>query len=99
KDTAVELAIALAIYNSAVRQSNDKDIIALGELGLSGEIRSVTDIEARIKEAIKLGYKQIIVPESNFRKLDLKNLEAKIIAAKNINQLVKSSHPKQTIMK
>lgn len=91
RDTAVDLAIALAIYNSAVRQTNDRDIIALGELGLSGEIRSVTDIEARIKECVKLGYQQIIIPESNFRKLEGKDLGAKIIAAKNINQLVKQS--------
>lgn len=89
KDTAADLSIALAIYNSIVGQSNDKDIVALGELGLSGEIRSVIDLEARIKECIKLGYKNIIIPEANYKKLKESYKEAKIMPAKNISDLVK----------
>ncbi len=89
KDTAADLSIALAVYNSIVGQSNDKDIVALGELGLSGEIRSVIDIEARVKECIKLGYKTIIIPEANHKKLKEDYKDAKIIAAKNISDLVK----------
>ena len=89
KDTAVDLAIALAIYNSVIGQSNDKDIVALGELGLSGEIRSVTNLEARIKECVKLGYKEIIIPES--ARKNLSQIQgAKIISAKNISNLVKT---------
>lgn len=89
KDTAVDLAIALAIYNSVQGQNNDRDIIALGELGLSGEIRSVANLEARLKECIKLGYKEIIIPESAKKTINFKELEAKFIFAKNINDLVK----------
>ena len=100
KDPALDLAIALAIYNSAMGQSNDRDIVALGELGLSGEIRSVTDIEARIRECSKLGYKEIIIPESSFRKLQNKEaLGAKIISAKNISNLVKASHSNKTLQR
>ena len=89
KDTAADLSIALAVYNSISNQANNTNIVALGELGLSGEIRAVTDIEARIKECIKLGYKTIIIPESNYRKLRDLDKEAKIISAKNISDLVK----------
>ena len=89
KDTAVDLAIALAIYNSVQGQNNDRDIVALGELGLSGEIRSVANLEARLKECIKLGYKEIIIPESAKKTINFKELEAKFIFAKNINDLVK----------
>jgi DNA repair protein RadA/Sms len=102
KDTAVDLAIALAIYNSVIGQSNDKDIVALGELGLSGEIRSVTNLEARIKECLKLGYKTIIIPESTGLSLrgtkcrsNVPNEgldDAKIITAKNISDLVKAKY-------
>ncbi len=94
KDTAVDLAIALAIYNSVQGQNNDRDIVALGELGLSGEIRSVANLEARLKECIKLGYKEIIIPDSAKKNIKLKDDEvlktAKIITAKNISNLVKS---------
>lgn len=94
KDTAVDLSIALAIYNSVIGQSNDKDIVALGELGLSGEIRSVTNLESRIRECIKLGYKEIIIPESSKKhgiiRSDNNELykDAKILYAKNIADLV-----------
>lgn len=95
KDTAVDLAIALAIYNSVMGQSNDKDIIALGELGLSGEIRSVANLEARLKECIKLGYKEIIIPESAKKNIKLKEIQEladniKIITSKNITNLIKA---------
>ena len=90
RDTAVDLSIALAIYNSVIGQSNDQDIVALGELRLSGEIRSVTNLEARIRECIKLGYKTIIIPESKSSLRGNINQEgAKIITAKNITDLVK----------
>jgi DNA repair protein RadA/Sms len=95
KDTAVDLAIALAIYNSVQGQSNDRDIIALGEIGLSGEIRSVANLEARLKECIKLGYKEIIIPDSARKNIKLKDNEAfkdaKIITAKNITNLIKNN--------
>jgi DNA repair protein RadA/Sms len=88
KDTAIDLAIALAIYNSVINQNNNQDFVALGELGLAGEIRSVTSLEARIKECVKLGYHNIIVPFS----AKLGPIEnAKIISAKNISDLVKKN--------
>jgi DNA repair protein RadA/Sms len=88
KDTAVDLAIALAIYNSVSNQSNDRNIIALGELGLAGEIRSVSSLEARVRECVKLGYNSIIVPNSA-KLAPIEN--AKIISAKNISDLVKKA--------
>ena len=83
-DTPADHSIALAVYNSITNQANLSNVVALGELGLSGEIRAVTDIEARIKECIKLGYKTIIIPESNYKKLRDLDKEAKIIPVNNI---------------
>ncbi len=95
KDTAADLSIALAVYNSINNQANDTNIVALGELGLSGEIRAVTDIEARIKECIKLGYKTIIIPESNYKKLKDLDREAKIIPVNNIGSVMEHLYSKQ----
>ncbi len=67
-EPAADLGIAMAIY------SNYKDIVLppdcafLGEIGLSGEIRPVSLIDTRIKEAKKLGMKKIIIPASNIKK-------------------------------
>jgi len=88
KDTAIDLAIALSIYNSVINQNNNQDFVALGELGLAGEIRSVTSLEARVRECVKLGYHNIILPFS----AKLGPIEnAKIISAKNISDLVKKT--------
>ena len=49
----------------------------IGEVGLTGEIRNVSNIEKRIKEVEKLGFKKIIIPLSNYQKLD-KRIKYKI---------------------
>lgn len=91
RETASDLACALAIYTS-LRGISIEDCAALGELGLNGEIRAVPDIEARIRETIKLGLKTIIVPEINYKKLSLElknnNIMTRVIPVKNIEEAV-----------
>ena len=60
----------------------------IGEVGLTGEIRSVNMIEKRLKEAEKLGYKTCIIPESN-KKLLKEKFKLDIIGAKNIIDAMK----------
>ena len=51
-------------------------MIAFGEVGLTGEIRPVQDGQARLKEAIKLGFKQAIIPKANMiNKSNMKEIE------------------------
>lgn len=77
-DQAADLAICMAIASaSAGRQLNDK-LVVFGEVGLGGEIRSATNIERRIAEAKKLGFKEAIAP--NFGQKDQKNSFIKGVA-------------------
>ncbi len=62
KDPAADLGIAAAIISSFKECKLPADTIFVGELGLSGQVRSVSFIEARLKEALKLGYKRAAVP-------------------------------------
>ena len=55
-----------------------------GEVGLSGEIRPISRIEQRIKEAEKLGFNKIIIPEYNFKQLTRKETTIEIVNAKRI---------------
>ena len=65
-----------------------KDMIIIGEVGLTGEVRRINLIEKRIKEAEKLGFKSCIIPESN--KKDLKDkYKLDIICVRNINDAMK----------
>ncbi|MBL8030497.1 MAG: DNA repair protein RadA [Candidatus Doudnabacteria bacterium] len=63
EEPAADLAVAVAIISSIKDQVLDGTII-VGELGLSGEVRFVPNLEKRIKEAEKLGFKQIICPKT-----------------------------------
>jgi DNA repair protein RadA/Sms len=60
KDTGIDLAVALALASSFYDKAMPTKSLAIGEVGLLGEIRSVTGQEKRIKEAKRLGYKDII---------------------------------------
>ena len=62
-----------------------KDMVILGEVGLTGEVRRINLIEKRLKEAEKLGFKTCVIPESN--KKDLKDkYKLDIIAIRNVKQ-------------
>jgi len=59
-DPAADLAVALAIASSCKSKALNKDLLALGEISLSGEIRKCNKLEQRLKEAGRLGYKTLI---------------------------------------
>ncbi len=83
-EPAVDMGVALAIASSALDFVIPSDTVAVGELGLTGEIRSVTAIDKRITEAEKMGFKRILIPYANNKKISSKSAE--IIPIKNINQ-------------
>ena len=87
-EPALDLGVVLAAASSFKNISIKEDVVVIGEVGLTGEIRSVNMIEKRIKEAEKLGYKTCIIPESN-KKLLKENFKLDIIGAKNIIDAMK----------
>ena len=87
-EPALDLGIVLVTASVFKNISIKEDVVAIGEVGLTGEIRSVNMIEKRIKEAEKLGYKTCIIPESN-KKLLKEKFNLDIIGAKNIIDAMK----------
>ena len=88
-EPAVDLGVILACSSSFKNVSIPKDVVAIGEVGLTGEVRAVNMIEKRIKEAEKLGFKKCIIPESN-KKLLKDEYKLDIIGVKNINEAIKN---------
>ena len=87
-EPAIDLGIVLSCISSYKNISIKQEIVAIGEVGLTGEVRAVNMIEKRIKEAEKLGFKKCIIPESNKKLLkDKFNLD--IIGVRNINEAIK----------
>ena len=62
-EPAADLAVAAALLSSAQDIPVDADMVVFGEIGLSGEIRAVSQTEARLKEAAKLGFTKALVPK------------------------------------
>ncbi len=65
QEPAIDLGLALAIYSSFRNLSLDPAVAVFGELGLAGEIRSVSQAEMRMKECQNLGFSRIICPKAN----------------------------------
>lgn len=68
-ETAVDLGIVAAIASSFREIPLSPETALFGEIGLSGEIRAVSQVDARLKEAAKVGFKKIIMPEGSLLRL------------------------------
>ena len=88
-EPAVDLGVIIAVASSFKNLSIAKDVIVIGEVGLTGEVRTVNLIDKRLKEAEKLGFKTCIIPESNKKQLK-ENYKMDIIGVKNINEALKA---------
>ena len=87
-EPALDLGIIIAAASSFKNVPIPADIAIIGEVGLTGEVRSVSMIDKRLKEIEKLGYKSCIIPESN-KKLLKEKYKLDIIGAKNIIDAMK----------
>lgn len=89
-DTSSDLAIAMAIISSYQGRALPKDAVFIGEISLTGELRNVVGIDKRIKEAKKLGFNKIYIPNFQLEKLEVNNKDVTIVGVKNILELFES---------
>lgn len=68
--TSTDLAVALAIYSALFDKTSKQPSVAIGEVGLTGELRSVGNVDKIISEAERLGYKKIVMPFGNYSRLE-----------------------------
>lgn len=87
ESTATDLAVALALYSSATGKHANKRIVAVGEVGLTGNLRSVPNAEKIVQEAIRLGYDGIILPKKNAEQLKVSGIN--VFAADNLKEAIK----------
>ena len=64
-EPSADLSIAMALISGITDKVIPDEVIAFGEIGLAGEVRAVSHIEYRVKEAIRLGFTKIILPKKN----------------------------------
>lgn len=86
-DPAIDLAIISALISSLEDVALPSNICLAGEIGLSGEIRSVQRAEQRIQEANRLGFEKIFVPKFNMKGIDTKGFDLEVVAVGKIEEL------------
>lgn len=72
-EPAIDLGILMAIASSFSNRPIPADVIVLGEVGLGGEVRGVSRVETRLKEAIHMGFKKCVLPKKNLKGLGLQD--------------------------
>ncbi|MFH0917520.1 MAG: DNA repair protein RadA [Candidatus Omnitrophota bacterium] len=86
EDPAADLAVCAVIASSFRDQVVIPRSVVLGEVGLSGEIRSISSVLTRINEAEKLGFQHCILPKNSIKNLKLKKSEMEIIAVSTLKE-------------
>jgi len=86
RETAVDAGIAAAVVSSYKNRAIDADTVVIGELGLSGELRRVRKLRARLNEAAKLGFDRAIVPPRANESLD--ELELDVATATDLDEAI-----------
>ena len=88
EDPAADLAAVVAIASSYLDKPVPNDMAAIGEVGLSGEVRSISHLEQRLSEIERLGFTKCIVPANRIREIkDLSRLA--LFPVDNIGQALK----------
>lgn len=84
-EPATDLAVAMALISSLKDTPISDNAIAFGEIGLAGEIRSVSHAQERINEASRLGFNRIIIPFNNMKNVKAP-IDIQLIGVKNIRE-------------
>ena len=90
-EPAADLSIALALYSSLTDKVIPDKVIALGEIGLGGELRSISHITQRLSEIERLGFEKCIVPKSSLKGIDTSKYSMKIIGTYSIKNAFKEA--------
>lgn len=88
-EPAADLSIATALYSSLTDKVISDKIIAVGEIGLGGEIRSISHVSQRLSEIERLGFKKCIVPKSSLKGIDTSVYNMEVVGVYSLKSAFK----------
>ena len=91
-EPAADLALCVAIASSFANRLVRSKTIVFGEVGLSGEVRAVSQAEIRVAEARKLGFERVVLPAKNARQISARDIE--LLPVETISDALKTSMPR-----
>jgi DNA repair protein RadA/Sms len=86
EDPAADLGVTVAITSAFREQLVMPDSVVLGEVGLAGEMRSISQALLRINEAEKLGFKHCVLPRNNYKNLEYKKGNLELIPVSSLKE-------------
>lgn len=89
-EPAIDLGIIATIASSVRESPIDPKLLMFGEVGLSGEIRAVAYAEQRIKEAAKIGFKKVLISQTNYQRLK-ESFGLEVIGVKNVENALEAA--------
>ena len=87
-EPASDMAVALAVISSVKDKPLSDKLVAMGEIGLAGECRSISNIDARISEAVRLGFNTIVIPNRDYVPSRHDHKGVKIIPVRSVMELI-----------
>ncbi len=87
--TSTDLAVALAIFSSFKSRSSGRRAVAVGEVGLTGNLRSVPNADRIIQEVVRLGYEAVILPENNAKQYR-GGADIRVFGAANVSDAIRA---------
>ncbi len=94
-EPSADLSIAMALISGITDRVIPDELIAFGEIGLSGEVRAVSHIDYRVKEAVRLGFTKIVLPKKNINSSLKVADNVELIGVTNIYQALACMHMKK----
>ncbi len=85
-DPAADLSVATAVASAFLGKQAVFDAVILGEVGLAGEVRSISQAAARVNEAEKLGFKKCVLPKSNCQNLEYNKNKIEIVPVSTVKE-------------
>lgn len=89
-EPGADLPVVLAVASSYRDRPIDNDLAAIGEVGLTGEVRSVSHINQRLSEVARLGFKKCIIPQKSAQKLEIPQ-ELEVYRVRNIREAIEAA--------
>lgn len=86
-EPAADLPVAIALCSAVMDKAVDSETVSFGEIGLAGEIRSVSHTEKRLREAQRMGFTRVILPRNSLKEIRVEDYTLKIEPVSNIRQL------------
>ncbi len=90
-EPAVDLAVAAALASTLKDRPVAADVVLVGEVGLSGEVRSVSQIERRVAEAARLGFRRVIIPRRPGRRLPHFSVEVEVVPVRSVREAIEAA--------